>query len=261
MPRRSPTSRSTASRRSAAASPCSIAWPIRANISSSATASARPKRRRRSRRMMAKGVKISAGTDATRVASYNPVGLAGLARHRQDRRRACASIRTRNCLDRETALRMWTENVTWFSNEEGKKGRIEVGQFADLIVPDRDYFACAERRNRRHDVAISRSSAARSSMAPATLHRFDEARRRRRCRTGRRSGPSAATAPGRHKTMPAKPCVMHSWPQTCGCGTRCAVSTATITRIAWSSRLPIADLEVFLGRARLRLLGGTDAIS
>ena len=50
----------------------------------------------------------------------------------------------RNCLDRETALRMWTENVTWFSNEEGKKGRIEAGQFADLIVPDRDYFSCAE---------------------------------------------------------------------------------------------------------------------
>ena len=50
----------------------------------------------------------------------------------------------RNCLDRETALRMWTENVTWFSNEEGKKGRIQVGQFADLLVPDRDYFSCAE---------------------------------------------------------------------------------------------------------------------
>jgi hypothetical protein len=50
----------------------------------------------------------------------------------------------RNCLDRETALRLWTENVTWFSNEEGKKGRIQVGQFADLCVPDRDYFACAE---------------------------------------------------------------------------------------------------------------------
>src|ERR1700709_398120 len=50
----------------------------------------------------------------------------------------------RNCLDRETALRMWTENVTWFSNEEGKKGRIEAGQFADLVVPDRDFFACPE---------------------------------------------------------------------------------------------------------------------
>jgi hypothetical protein len=48
----------------------------------------------------------------------------------------------RNCLDRETALRMWTEKVTWFSNVEGKKGQIRVGQLADLIVPDRDYFNC-----------------------------------------------------------------------------------------------------------------------
>jgi len=50
----------------------------------------------------------------------------------------------RNCLDRETALRMWTENVTWFSNEEGEKGQIKVGQLADLVVPDRDYFSCPE---------------------------------------------------------------------------------------------------------------------
>src|SRR5271154_2506708 len=89
------------------------------------------------------GVKVSAGTDATRVASYNPwVALAWLVTGR-----TVGGMRLypqRNCLDRETALRMWTENVTWFSNEEGKKGRIEIGQFADLVVPDRDFFACAE---------------------------------------------------------------------------------------------------------------------
>ncbi|MBB3120366.1 amidohydrolase [Pseudoduganella violacea] len=89
------------------------------------------------------GVKVSAGTDATRVASYNPwVSLAWLVSGK-----TVGGLRLypqRNCLDRETALRMWTENVTWFSNEEGKKGRIAVGQLADLIVPDRDFFACAE---------------------------------------------------------------------------------------------------------------------
>jgi predicted amidohydrolase YtcJ len=94
-------------------------------------------------RIMAAGVKISAGTDATRVASYNPwVTLAWLVTGR-----TVGGLRIypqSNCLDRETALRMYTENVTWFSNEEGKKGRIAVGQLADLIVPDRDYFACAE---------------------------------------------------------------------------------------------------------------------
>jgi predicted amidohydrolase YtcJ len=94
-------------------------------------------------RMLEKGVKVSAGTDATRVASYNPwVSLAWLVTGR-----TVGGIRLypqRNCIDRDTALRMWTENVTWFSNEEGKKGRIEAGQLADLIVPDRDFMACPE---------------------------------------------------------------------------------------------------------------------
>jgi predicted amidohydrolase YtcJ len=94
-------------------------------------------------RMLEKGVHVSAGTDATRVASYNPwVSLSWLVTGRTVG--GLSLYPRRNCLDRETALRMWTENVTWFSNEVGKKGRIEVGQLADLIVPDRDYFACAE---------------------------------------------------------------------------------------------------------------------
>ena len=94
-------------------------------------------------RMLALGLPVSAGTDATRVASYNPwVSLAWLVTGK-----TVGGLRLypeRNCLDRETALRMWTENVAWFSNEEGKKGRIEVGHLADLIVPDRDYFSCPE---------------------------------------------------------------------------------------------------------------------
>src|SRR5579863_4090295 len=95
------------------------------------------------KRMLEAGIKVSAGTDATRVSSYNPwVSLAWLVTGK-----TVAGLRLyppSNCLDRETALRMWTENVTWFSNEEGKKGRIQAGQFADLMIPDRDYFSCAE---------------------------------------------------------------------------------------------------------------------
>jgi predicted amidohydrolase YtcJ len=95
------------------------------------------------RRILESGVKISAGTDATRVASYNPwVSLAWLVTGRTVG--GLSLYPQRNCLDRETALRMWSENVTWFSNEEERKGRIQVGQLADLIVPDRDYFSCAE---------------------------------------------------------------------------------------------------------------------
>ena len=95
------------------------------------------------RRILESGVKMSAGTDATRVASYNPwVSLAWLVTGRTVG--GLSLYPQRNCLDRETALRMWSENVTWFSNEEGRKGRIKVGQLADLIVPDRDYFSCPE---------------------------------------------------------------------------------------------------------------------
>lgn len=94
-------------------------------------------------RMLEKGVKVSAGTDATRVASYNPwVSLAWMVTGK-----TVGGLRLypqHNLLDRETALRMWTENVAWFSNEENKRGRIQAGQFADFIVPSKDYFGVPE---------------------------------------------------------------------------------------------------------------------
>ncbi|MTH62418.1 amidohydrolase [Paracoccus litorisediminis] len=94
-------------------------------------------------RMLEKGVRTSAGTDATRVASYNPwVGLSWLISGR-----TVGGLRItpeRNRLDRDTALRMWTEKVAWLSNDEGRRGRIAPGYLADLIVPDRDFFSCPE---------------------------------------------------------------------------------------------------------------------
>ena len=94
-------------------------------------------------RMLAKGINVSAGTDATRVASYNPwVSLAWLITGKTVG--GLQITPQRNCLDRETALRMWTEKVAWFSDEVGQKGVIQEGRLADLTVPDRDFYACAE---------------------------------------------------------------------------------------------------------------------
>ncbi len=60
-------------------------------------------------KIIASGVKTSAGTDATRVASYNPwVSLAWLVTGKTVG--GLGIYPRRNCLDRETALRMWTEN-------------------------------------------------------------------------------------------------------------------------------------------------------
>lgn len=94
-------------------------------------------------RMLEKGVQVSAGTDATRVASYNPwVSLAWMITGKTV---GGMQIYPRaNCLDRQTALEMWTWRVSWFANEQGRKGRIAAGQLADLVVPSKDFFACAE---------------------------------------------------------------------------------------------------------------------
>ena len=94
-------------------------------------------------RMLEAGVPVGAGTDATRVASYNPwVSLAWLVTGRTLGGLTLYPARSR--LDREQALTLWTQANTWFSSETGKKGQIKAGQWADLAVLDRDYFAVGE---------------------------------------------------------------------------------------------------------------------
>ncbi|SFT50147.1 amidohydrolase [Pseudomonas marincola] len=88
-------------------------------------------------RMLAEGVPVGAGTDATRVSSYNPwtslywlvsgKTVGGMALYPQG-------------LSRETALQLFTHGSAWFSSEQGKKGQIKVGQLADMIALSADYF-------------------------------------------------------------------------------------------------------------------------
>ncbi|HEV2686206.1 MAG TPA: amidohydrolase, partial [Actinomycetota bacterium] len=95
------------------------------------------------RRMLDLGVPVGAGTDATRVATYNPwVALFWLVTGRTVGGLTMSSPSAR--LDRVTALRLWTEGSAWFSTEDGRKGRIAPGQFADLAVLDADYFSVPE---------------------------------------------------------------------------------------------------------------------
>ena len=95
------------------------------------------------KRMMDAGLPVGAGTDATRVASYNPwVSLSWLVTSKTVG--GLTLYPTRNRLDRETALRLWTEKNTWFSNEVGKKGQIKAGQLADLALLSDDYFSVPE---------------------------------------------------------------------------------------------------------------------
>src|SRR3954454_20921471 len=95
------------------------------------------------RRMMEAGVPVGAGTDAPRVASYNPwVSLSWLVTGKT--LGGLMIYPAANRLDRETALRLWTEANTWFSTELGKKGQIKAGQLADLAVLSADYMSVPE---------------------------------------------------------------------------------------------------------------------
>jgi predicted amidohydrolase YtcJ len=92
------------------------------------------------RQILAAGVPLGAGTDATRVASYNPwLSLYWLATGRTVG--GLQLYDDSNRLDRITALRLWTEGSAWFSTEDGKKGRLAPNQFADIAVLSDDYFS------------------------------------------------------------------------------------------------------------------------
>ncbi len=94
-------------------------------------------------RMLEAGVPVGAGTDATRVASYNPwIALYWLTSGKTVGGQRIYPERNR--LDRTTALRLWTEGSAWFSTEDGRKGRIQEGQYADLTVLSDDYFSVPE---------------------------------------------------------------------------------------------------------------------
>jgi predicted amidohydrolase YtcJ len=95
------------------------------------------------RRMLDAGLPVGGGTDATRVASYNPwISLSWLVTGKTLGGLSLYPVANR--LDRETALRLWTVNNAWFSTEVGKKGQIKRGQLADLAVLSDDYFSVPE---------------------------------------------------------------------------------------------------------------------
>lgn len=97
------------------------------------------------RKMLEMGIPVGAGTDATRVASYNPwVSLYWLVTGKTVG--GASMYGEQGCLTREEALRLYTQGSSWFSSESGKKGAIAEGQLADLAVLTDDYLAVAEER-------------------------------------------------------------------------------------------------------------------
>jgi predicted amidohydrolase YtcJ len=85
------------------------------------------------------GLTVAGGTDSDQVAPYNPfVSIKWLV---DGKGIDGTSLRApEESPDREQALRMYTINAAWFSFDEGKRGSLEVGKYADLAVLSADYM-------------------------------------------------------------------------------------------------------------------------
>jgi predicted amidohydrolase YtcJ len=95
------------------------------------------------RLMLAAGLPVGAGTDATRVASFNPfVSLYWMVSGRTVG--GTAMYPEQNRLDRMEALRRYTVGSSWFSSEEDRKGALMPGHFADFAALSDDYFTIDE---------------------------------------------------------------------------------------------------------------------
>ncbi len=84
------------------------------------------------------GVVIGAGTDAHRVASYNPFTC--LQWILDGRTVDGVAMRgTDEIPSRAEALRMYTSGSAWFAHADDRRGSLEVGKLADLAVLSKDY--------------------------------------------------------------------------------------------------------------------------
>jgi predicted amidohydrolase YtcJ len=95
------------------------------------------------RALLEAGIPLGAGTDATRVSSYNPwVALHWMVSGRTVGGTELAAPENR--LTRAEALQLYTLGSAWFSGEERVKGRIAPGQLADFALLSADYFEVPE---------------------------------------------------------------------------------------------------------------------
>ncbi|HPF37732.1 MAG TPA: amidohydrolase [Phycisphaerae bacterium] len=93
------------------------------------------------RRILDAGLPMGGGTDATRVASYNPwVSLQWMVTGRT--LGGLQMYDDANLLSREEALHAWTRGSAWFSSEEDCKGSLTPGAMADVAVLSADFMTC-----------------------------------------------------------------------------------------------------------------------
>ena len=96
------------------------------------------------RKMLDMGIPVGGGTDATRVASYNPwVSLYWMVTGKTVG--GLPLYGNSNWLEREEALYLWTRGSAYKSNEEKVKGVLMPGMYADLAILSQDFFTVPDK--------------------------------------------------------------------------------------------------------------------
>jgi predicted amidohydrolase YtcJ len=85
------------------------------------------------------GVVVGAGTDAHRVANYNP--FVALRWMLDGKSAGGVALRgPEETPSRIEALRMYSSGSAWFAHDDARRGSLAVGKFADLAVLSKDYL-------------------------------------------------------------------------------------------------------------------------
>ncbi len=186
-------------------------------------------------KMLETDLPVGMGTDATRVASYDPwVGLYWLTTGRTlGGLRLYPEART---LDRETALKLYTLGSAWFSGEQDVKGALKPGMYADLAVLSADYMTApaSEIRGISSVLTVVGGKIVYAAAEFATLDTPPPP-----------ASPSwtpvgAFDSPGMRQAANATPASQHARACHDGCAHGCGMHGHN-HQIAWTTPLPIAD--------------------
>ncbi|MCR9255299.1 MAG: amidohydrolase [Alphaproteobacteria bacterium] len=190
------------------------------------------------RKMLESGVPVGAGTDATRVASYDPwVGLYWMTTGKT--LGGMSLYEDGNVLSREEALRLWTHGSAWFSGEADVKGTLAPGMYADLAVLSADYMSVPPQEVRQISSVLTVVGgkivygddvyAELSPPLPPASPSW--------------SPVNAETSPGQRNEAQAGNA---EFAAACGCSTSCGVHGHD-HGIAWNTPLPVSDKKSFWG--------------
>ena len=152
------------------------------------------------KKMMASGVPLAAGTDATRVSSYNP----WLAIHwavSGPGRGGDQIWSAENRLSRQDALQHWTAAGAWFSRESGKKRSDRSRSAGRHCGAGPGLFHRGRKRHRRHQRGPHLHRRQKSCM-PKTASTPSHRHRCQSCPTGLRCQSSARRACRSHRIYP-----------------------------------------------------------